>query len=224
MAELSKSKGLDIALSCILVCCAVAVTWRMYRPKLESPIPLTRVLPAGEWDELSAAGNRIGPETAAVTIVEFGDFQCPACRQFALQDVRSALKEHPGEVALVFRHWPLARHPASYPAARAAECAAAQGRFAEYHDALFAGQELVEAGDWWSFADRIGGIDSAQFARCLARETRIPAIERDIVLAQQSGAPGTPVMFINGLAFNRQPSPPEIRAIIDSILGVGGAK
>lgn len=224
MAELPKFKVLDIALSCILACCAVAVTWRMYRPTPESPPPLTRALPAGEWDELSSAGHRIGPERAAVTIVEFGDFQCPACRQFALQDVRSAMKEHPGQVALIFRHWPLTRHTASYPAARAAECAAAQGRFPDYHDALYAGQESVESGDWWSFADRIGGIDSALFAQCLARVTRIPAIERDIALAQQSGAPGTPVIFINGLAFNRQPSPPEIRAIIDSILAEGGSK
>jgi protein-disulfide isomerase len=127
----------------------------------------------------------------------------------------------PGRIAVIFRHWPLAKHPAAYSAARAAECAAAQDRFVEFHDALFRRQEQIEGRDWWSFARGIGGVDSSIFIECVQSDARVSAIERDIVAAERTGSPGTPTILINGLRFNRPPSPDEVAKVIDS-LAAGG--
>lgn len=80
------------------------------------------------WQRYADVGNRLGPETAAVTIIEFGDYQCPYCRESEAH-LRAILRKHENDVSLVYRHFPLPGHGSAYPAARAAECAGKQDRF-----------------------------------------------------------------------------------------------
>jgi hypothetical protein len=83
----------------------------------------------------------IGPEDAPVTIVEFGDFQCPYCKRFADDTFRDLLEEYEGDIRFVYRDFPLSSiHPDAQRAAEAAECADEQGQFWEMHDAIFAQQ------------------------------------------------------------------------------------
>jgi len=97
------------------------------------------------WAEISSRGHQLGSSSGIVTIVEFGDFQCPACRDFARSALRGALAAFPQELQVLYRHWPLTYHEHAYAAALAAECAAAQGRFKEYHDLLHLKQDSIGA-------------------------------------------------------------------------------
>jgi hypothetical protein len=125
--------AIDASVVAVAVCAIIMATgtvWARFRPAAASirqaPRPVSAAV--GNWADLEQAGHRIGPASAKLTIVEFGDFECPACGEFehTLQQVRRA---YPKDVAVVFRHWPLPYHKLAYPAARAAECAADQGRF-----------------------------------------------------------------------------------------------
>jgi hypothetical protein len=83
------------------------------------------------WPDYLGLGRRIGPDGAKVVIVAFGDYQCPFCRAFD-QSVPSILRESPGDVAFVYRHFPIPHHEHAYRAARFAECASEQGRFSGF--------------------------------------------------------------------------------------------
>src|SRR3954451_17000425 len=89
---------------------------------------------------VSPQDHALGPDHAPVTIVEYGDFECPTCKQ-AAPAVKLLLERFGGHVRAVFRHFPLDAHPHALAAAQAAECAGGQGRFWEMHDLLFAKQD-----------------------------------------------------------------------------------
>jgi protein-disulfide isomerase len=156
------------------------------------------------WRELQSTGHRIGPPHAAVTIVEFGDFECPACRGFfgAFEAVRV---KYPDKIALVYRHWPLSYHRFAYPSARAAECAAAQGRFAEFYSFMFSKQDSLGLIAFSDVAKRIGVADVAVFEKCIARPGTVAAIENDIAAARALQGRGTPTLVINGTMAGRLP-------------------
>lgn len=141
-----------------------------------------------------------GEPGAPLQLVMFGDFQCPFClgAQKSLRRVRERLGER---LLFGFRHLPIPeKHPLALEAAQASEAAAAQGRFWDYHDALYANQPklsretmLALAGDHGLDAERIdGAIDSGEY---------LPRIERDLASAAASGATGTPTFFVNGARF-----------------------
>jgi protein-disulfide isomerase len=94
-----------------------------------------------DWGPLVAAGHRIGPSNAVVTILEFGDFECPVCGSYQQTTLAPFLLENATTAALVYRHWPLSYHRFAMPAARASECAARQGAFPAYHHELYAHQD-----------------------------------------------------------------------------------
>jgi protein-disulfide isomerase/uncharacterized membrane protein len=137
-----------------------------------------------------------GPADAPVQIVVFSDFECPFCRQFApvLKRIR---ERYPREVSLAFRHFPVASHARAFPAAVAAECAAEQGAFWEYHDRLFAeGGDLSDA-KLLALASALG-LNAAQFSACLksaAPAKRVEASRQDATLR---GLDGVPAVFLNG--------------------------
>lgn len=113
---------------------AGTVAWDRVTNRVGGPIvPEDRAIDG--WERLAADGHRIGPWEAAVTILEWGDYECPFCRRLD-PGIRAVLREHPRSVALVYRHFPMSYHEHAYRAARLAECAAALGRFAEAHEAL----------------------------------------------------------------------------------------
>jgi protein-disulfide isomerase/uncharacterized membrane protein len=145
--------------------------------------------------DLSTA-HRIGAANAPVQIVVFSDFQCPFCRQLVpvLQRIRA---EFPHEATIAYRHFPLAGHPRALPAAIAAECAAEQGAFWEYHDKLFAeGADLSDAG-LLGLAASVG-LDQQRFTACLRSAPPRAVVEVNLKEATELGLPGAPSVFING--------------------------
>jgi Na+/H+ antiporter NhaA len=137
-----------------------------------------------------------GPRESPVTVVEYGDFECPFCGR-AEPVVRELLKEF-GEIRYVWRHLPLSDvHPHAQLAAEAAEAAAAQGAFWEMHDLLFQHQDALSADDLIGYAERLG-LDVEDFTNDLLYHTRSAHVAEDVDSADLSGVSGTPTFFING--------------------------
>lgn len=153
------------------------------------------------WTELASSGHRIGPPDTPLTIVVFADFECPACGVFANTTFPAFARKYPGAAALVYRHWPLPQHRFAYAAARAAECAAAQGRFDALHEALFARQDEIGLKSFAEFAVRAGVPDLAAFTVCHEQSGKVDAIERDIDAVVALGGTGTPTVIVNGWLF-----------------------
>ena len=191
------------ALSILAAACAVTLTGLALRDRFAAPsAPLasrdTTTVPVDGWEKLISSGHRLGSPSGALTILEFGDFECPACGAFEVT-LRKFRAAHPSDVAIVFRHWPLPYHHLAYPAARASECASAQGRFAEFHDLLYARQDSLGILPLHDMAERAGVSDLAAFDRCNASAQQVPAIEMDIAAALNAGGHGTPTVVINGM-------------------------
>jgi len=137
-----------------------------------------------------------GAKEALVTLVEYGDFECPYCGR-AEPVVRDLLAGH-GDLRYAWRHLPLTDvHPHALAAADAAEVAARQGKFWEMHDQLLSHQDALTAKDLIRYAGQLG-LDTEQFARDLRDHTGQAKIAADIDSADLSGVSGTPTFFING--------------------------
>jgi NhaA family Na+:H+ antiporter len=130
-------------------------------------------------------------------LVMFGDFQCPFClgAQSVLRRVRDRLGDR---LVFAFRHLPIPeRHPLAPLAAEASEAAAAQGKFWEYHDALFQAQPKLSRETMLEVAAGLG-LDAERMAAEIDSGLHRPRVERDLESAQRSGATGTPTFFVNG--------------------------
>src|SRR5215470_15185257 len=147
--------------------------------------------------EVATAGRpeRGGGAKAPVTIVEFSDYQCPFCKR-AEGVVDQVMTTYGDKVRLVFRDYPLPMHPQARPAAEAANCANAQGKFWEYHAKLFANQSALGEDKLKEYAQEVG-LDPAKFAECLAQKPFSAAIDKDMSEATKLGINGTPAFFIN---------------------------
>jgi protein-disulfide isomerase len=158
-----------------------------------------------------------GDESAKVTLVEYADFECRYCRQ-AEPVLRNLLATFAAEVRLVFRHTPRTHaHPHAERAAEAAEAAAAQGRFWEMHDRLFAEEdELVDA-KLLEHAAAIG-LDVERFARELESRVHAPAVHAQARTGAHSVL-STPTVFINGVRFDDAPDLPTLTAAVQRALG-----
>ena len=152
-------------------------------------------LPVSERDHV------LGPETAAVTLVEYGDFECPYCGAAhpSVVQVRQTLGD---ELRFAFRNFPLSQiHQHALPAAEAAEAAGAQGRFWEMHDLLFANQRALGHEDLLGYAAALA-LDLDRFALELAQHTHEPRIREDFMSGIRSGVNGTPTFFVDGVRHN----------------------
>jgi Na+/H+ antiporter NhaA len=137
-----------------------------------------------------------GPIGAPVTVVEYGDFECPYCGQ-AEPVVRELLRDF-GDVRYVWRHLPLNDvHPRAQLAAEAAEAAAEQGAFWEMHDLLLGNQDALRPSDLIAYAEQLG-IDIERFTEALRAHTGAARVAEDVDSADLSGVTGTPTFFING--------------------------
>ena len=150
---------------------------------------------------VSPRDHMLGPITAPATLVEYGDYQCPFCKQAHV--VTEALVERCGDLlCFVFRHFPLtSMHPHAKHAAEAAEAAGAQGKFWEMHDCLFANQHALDDVHLMAYASAIG-LNMARFNREMI-EHRYEARVREVFMSgARSGVNGTPSFFINGLRYD----------------------
>ena len=139
--------------------------------------------------------SRGGGPNAPVTMIEFSDYECPFCKK-ADETVQEVMKTYGDKVRLVHRDFPLAFHAHARPAAQAARCAEAQGKFWEYHGKLFASQDLSPE-KLKAMATEVG-LDGPKFDECIAKQPFEKSIDQDIADGTAVGVTGTPAFFING--------------------------
>ena len=169
-----------------------------YRAAIEAlrrkwTVTVNLVAPSLELDDGGSPAR--GATKPVVTIVEFSDFECPFCRQ--VQDTLKRIVDRYGsQVRLVFKHLPSEGHRNALPAARAAYCAGEQDRFWQFHEALFASENLSES-VFGEIADRLG-LGREKFQSCLGAERSRAAIVRDIETARRYHVDSTPSFLING--------------------------
>jgi protein-disulfide isomerase len=152
----------------------------------------TLALPVGKRDHTQ------GPSSAIVTLVEYGDYQCPFCGN--VQPIIKKLQKHFGDqLRFVFRNFPQSRvHAYAERAAEAAEAAGSQGKFWEMHDYLYEHQEALDAENLVQAAVTLG-LDRVKFNRDVAERVYSDRVQQDLQSGIDSGVGGTPTVFINGL-------------------------
>jgi protein-disulfide isomerase len=142
-----------------------------------------------------------GNPAAAITLVEFTDFQCPSCA--AAQPVLARIAAEYGErVRLVVRDYPLARHADARKAAEAAEAAREQGKYWEYAMLLYQNQSALQVDRLKEYASRIG-LDRAKFDAALDSGRFADSVRRDLLDGERAGVNGTPTVFVNGVRVER---------------------
>jgi protein-disulfide isomerase len=167
-----------------------------------APEPLDRA----EWQALTQGAAAIGSTTAPHVILVFSDFQCPYCATFAAT-IHELQARHPDRVRLVVRHFPLETiHPHARAAALASECAREQGRFQDYHDALFKAQPEIGVRTWEHFASTARVPDIAAFQSCMVSGKPLERIKADIAWGERLGVQGTPTIYVNGVLLQGAPT------------------
>jgi Na+:H+ antiporter, NhaA family len=158
-----------------------------------------------------------GAPDGRVTLVEYGDFQCPYCGD-AYPVVKELLNTYDW-LRFVFRHMPLADlHPRAPGAAQAAEAAAAQGRFWDMHDRLFENQHALGDEELREHASALG-LDAERFDRELREGVHAERVDEDYRSGAQSGIPSTPRFFVNGAMHLGSANEPELRRVIEEEFG-----
>lgn len=191
-----------VGLLCAVIV-ASALTWSVFRAaKLLSP-PKKALALLGDAEQLVDLTDPVdperdhirGPENASVTLVEYGDFECPYCGM-AEPVVRDLL--HDDDLRYVWRHLPLSDvHPRAQIAAEVAEAAGAQGAFWEMHDLLLANQENLQPKDLIGYAEQLG-LDTDRLHDDVKRHVAAARVAQDVESADTSGVSGTPTFFVNG--------------------------
>ena len=152
-------------------------------------------VPVGERDHIR------GPATAVVTLVEYGDYECPYCRAAVaiVEELQGVLPDH---LRFVFRHFPLENvHPHARRAAEAAEAAASQGRFFEMHAALFEHQTALEDDDLRRYADELD-LDASRFRADLDAHSHADRVREDFRGGIRSGVRGTPTFYLDEIRYD----------------------
>jgi len=171
---------------------------------------------------VDASGPSRGPANAPVTIVAFGDFECPFCARGAAT-VEEVRRKHGDKVRLVFKDYPLGFHAKAVPAAIAARCAGEQGKFWEMHDALFAGQRDLGPALYTRLAGELK-LDAAKFGKCQSDPAHAAAVRKDTAAGEAAGVEGTPAFFINGVSLSGAQPAEAFEAIISAELARKGGK
>lgn len=140
----------------------------------------------------------LGKKDAPVTVVEFSDFQCPFCYQFA-PTLKRINSEFGDKVQVVYRQLPIVTiHPFAFKAAEASLCAQEQEKFWQMHDAMFADQKKLGVADLKATARRLG-MDSEKFNTCLDTGKFTEQVQKDMIEGNRYGITGTPAVFVNGI-------------------------
>ncbi|HTW82500.1 MAG TPA: thioredoxin domain-containing protein [Candidatus Sulfotelmatobacter sp.] len=162
-----------------------------------------------------------GPADAPVTLVEYGDFECPYCGR-AESTVQALARRYPTQLRIVFRSFPLLQHRHAEKAAEAAEFAADHGKFWELHDLLYQHQDALDEPHLLGYARELG-LDADALATALREGTYAPVIAEVKEGGEESGIPGTPAFFLNGLLFEDDPTEANLAGAIDWLLEHGSA-
>ena len=169
-------------------------------------------------DEIGPDEHVRGPQDAALTLIEYGDFQCPYCAR--AHAGLGALADEVGSIRLVYRHLPLADfHPLAELAAEAAEAAGSQGKFWDMHDLLFEQQRTVtDKQDLAVLAESLD-LDIERFRTEVLERRHRPRVQQDLARAHHDGATGTPTFFINGVQYQGDSDRASLHAALTEALG-----
>jgi protein-disulfide isomerase len=156
-----------------------------------------------------------GPSDAAVTLVTYGDFECPYCVEAyrAVEQLRGEMDD----VQFVFRHFPLDVHPHAWQAAEAAEAAAAQGTFWEMHDLLYEHPDALETDNLRGYAEQLG-LDGDYLIQEIERGAFTGRVQDDVLSGARSGVNGTPTFFIDGERYDQQWDADILRAALEDAM------
>lgn len=169
----------------------------------------------------SSGHPALGGKNAPVTIVEFTDFQCPFCKK--TEDTLKQLRAKYGDkIRLVHMDFPLPFHSHALDAAKGARCANEQGKFWQFHDALFANQSKLAPADLKATAKTLG-LNTDQFDACFDKAKYESQIKTDVAAGEKVGVDGTPAFFIDGRPLTGAQPIPKFEEIIDDELATRGA-
>jgi len=200
------NKRLESVLSLVLAFAAVAVAvtfvWRQLAPtsgpgRISAETPQEPVL-YPQWRDWLASGISLGADSAPVVVVTFTDFECPYCARFHQTVLQETMETFGPSVAATIIPFPLKIHRFAELSAVAAECAADQGRFAEYVDALFREQDSLGLKSWESFALEAGVPDRGGFRACVDAETPLDRVKAGRAVGEAIEIKRTPTVFVNG--------------------------
>ena len=198
---------------------------KYYRASLDKLRKASRLVvnlsaPPLPHDVKDGAAPTIGPKTAAVTIVEFSDFECPFCKTVQ-PTLKQIIQEYGDNIRLEFRNLPLEGHRNALPAALSAYCASEQDRFWQYHDALFSASRITT--DSLNELALGLGLNLKKFQVCVSSQDSINAITRDLDFARRFKIESTPSFIINGQLIGGAISVDEFRRIIEKELRFQGS-
>lgn len=157
-----------------------------------------------------------GEANAELVILEFGDYECPYCRQL-FPELTKILAEYQGRVSLVWKDFPNPSHLEARKAALAARCAGEQGKFWNYHDYLFTNQDNLSRDMYNKIALEVG-LNLAKFNKCLDTQEKIKEVGQGLVDGQKLGVDATPYLFIGNKRFNYAMSYEELKKAVEEEL------
>lgn len=166
--------------------------------------------------EVSENNPSKGPEDAAITLIEYTDFQCPYCDRGA-KTVKDVMKKYPGKIRLVFKNNPLNFHKQALPAAKAALAANKQGKFWKYHDLLFKNSSKLNEDMFVKFAENLK-LDIETFNKDRASGEIADQIDAEIAEAEKHKMKGTPSFAANGVVIRGAQSLDYFSKVIDRLL------
>lgn len=169
-----------------------------------------------------SADSILGSDGAAVTIIEFSDFECPYSRQ-AQDALRRVREEFGDKIRFVFKHFPLPVHKTALLASRGAACAGDQGYFWKFHDLLFSETPPFPGERLREFALRIG-LDEKQFVACLESDRHSAVVRDNVRAGQAASVQGTPTFIVNGRVYRGVLSLEQWKEILDPLLIAGNTK
>ncbi|MDP2586950.1 MAG: thioredoxin domain-containing protein [Candidatus Komeilibacteria bacterium] len=175
--------------------------------------------PKVEYAELNTEPHFKGNPESSVVLVEWSDFQCPACGAvFPL--VKEILATYGDKIKFQYRHLPLTSiHPYAYRAAEASECAGDQGKFWEYHDLLFANQRSLTRSDLQLYAGQVEGLDAELWQDCVSSGVKSKIVDADLAEAKKQGYNSTPTFLLNGQKVDDWSALPQlVQAMIEPLV------
>ena len=169
------------------------------------------------WDELRSHAIPVQFPRSKVTVMEFADLECPACKQFHTR-LKQTAAELGADVGLFLIHYPLSTHRFAKLAARALECADAQGGAARFTDVAYAKQDSFGLKPWTEYASEAGISDTTRFSICVRDTSQIQRIEEGRRLGEEMKLQGTPVVMVNGWRFQNVPNDTELKNTIQKLM------
>lgn len=178
----------------------------------------------GTGPQILPSDHVLGSDDAAVTVVEYFDFQCPFCGRFARQEFATIKAQYidTGLIRWVFRHFPLEQecnppanlHPRACESARASECADDQGMFVEFHDLLYEDQDDLSDNRFGEIANTLG-LDATQFDACIAGNSKAARVLQDVNSGNALAVSATPTFFVNDEVVSGFQTAAQLSEVID---------